>query len=198
VRDIVVNAAFMGEPAEVFFDDKDILADFLTLYFTDYEPESCFVAVDGARIVGCITGSKNVALLKKIFLVRILPRLLIKAILRGSLLKKKNVIFLFHYVVSLLRQEFRMSDFSRVYPATLHINIEKDYRNLGIGSKLILAYLNYLGEENISGVHFATLSDNAALFFQKQSFDLLFKAKRSYFRYILHRDITFYLFGKKL
>ena len=44
VRRIACDTAFMGEPCEKFFNGRDFLADILILYFTDYEPESCFVA----------------------------------------------------------------------------------------------------------------------------------------------------------
>ncbi|HQP91597.1 MAG TPA: GNAT family acetyltransferase, partial [Candidatus Omnitrophota bacterium] len=57
VRDIAWDTAFMGETASVFFDDKEILCDFLTEYFTDFEPDPFFVAESGGRVVGYLAGS---------------------------------------------------------------------------------------------------------------------------------------------
>lgn len=195
VRDIAWETAFMGEPASKFFEGKEILADFLTLYFTDYEPESCFVAEVNARVVGYIIGAKNTVHLRKVFKSKIAWRLIIKLISKGALLKKKNLIFFFAYLVSFLKGEFRLPDFSRSYPATLHINLREGFRNLGIGSRLISVYLDYLTREKIRGVYLATLSSEACKFFRKQGFNLLFQSPRSYFRNILHRDIPMYIFG---
>ena len=44
VRRISCETAFLDADLHDFFSDEEILADALTLYFTDYEPESCFVA----------------------------------------------------------------------------------------------------------------------------------------------------------
>jgi len=198
VRKIAYNTAFMGDPADIFFEGKEILADFLTQYFTDYEPESCFVAQTHGRVIGYLIGAKNTSRLMRIFQVKILSRLLIQAVIKGALLKKKNIMFIFHYLMSFLCQEFKMPDFAKSYPATLHINLEENWRNLKIGSRLITTYLDYLAKAQIRGVYLATLSDRASEFFRKRGFNLLYRGSRSYFRYILHKDVPIYIYGKEL
>jgi mRNA interferase MazF len=89
-------------------------------------------------------------------------------------------------------------DFSKEYPATLHINVGKDFRQQNIGSRLMSAYLDYLSKEKVTGVSLATMSDKAAGFFKKQGFNLLHTGKRSYLRYLLHEDLPIYIFGKRL
>lgn len=198
VREIAWETAFLGGPADAFFDGKDILMDFLTQYFTDYEPESCFVAVDRGLVVGYLLGAKSKTSLENSFRLKIFPRLLLHAIKKGILFKKKNIVFIFNCFISFLRKEFKMPDSSMDYPATLHINLKENWRKLRAGSRLIAAYLEYLAQEKIPGVNLATMSDRAAGFFQKQGFDLLYKGKRSYFRHILQRDLPIYIYGKKL
>lgn len=198
IRKIAWDTAFMGEPADIFFNGKEILTDFLTEYFTDYEPNSCFVAKANDRVIGYLIGSKSVRRLMMISQTKIFLRLLIRSIINGALLKKKNANFIFHYLISLLRQEFKMPDFSNNYPAVLHINIEQNWRNLKIGSRLMAAYLEYLVREKIFGVYLATMSDKASSFFKQQGFNLLYKGQRSYFRYILQKDVPIYIFGKRL
>ena len=198
LRDITCQTAFMGRPADIFFQDQEILADFLTLYFRDYEPESCFVAEANNEVVGYLIGSKDTVTLRKVFKEKIVGRLFIKALTKGTLLKKKNAIFLFRCLLSFLKDEFKEPDFSGEYPATLHINLKEDFRNLGAGSKLISAYLDYLKEEKVVGVCLATMSEAATKFFKGEGFDLLHKSLRSYFRHILHKDITVYIYGKRL
>lgn len=91
-----------------------------------------------------------------------------------------------------------MPDFSKEYPATLHINLEEGSRNLGAGSKLISSYLEYLLSKKVPGVYLPTLSDKAAGFFRKQGFNLLYEGRRSYFRNALQKDVPLYIYAKKL
>jgi len=198
VRKIAWGTAFRGERADIFFAGKDILMDFLTQYFTDYEPESCFVAEVDGRVIGYLIGAKNAVVLEKIYRAKILPSLLFRLIMSGGIFKKKNMVFLFHCLRSFLRKEFTMPDFSKEYPATLHINLEENFRNAGIGSRLISTYLDYLLKERICGVRLATMSDKAGEFFVNHGFHLLHKGRRSYFRSIMHKDIPIYIYGKKL
>ena len=116
VRNIAWDTAFVGRPADIFFAGRNILADFLTLYFTDYEPESCFVAENSRRVVGYLIGAKSKSVLSGIFQLRIMPRLLIKTFFTGVFFRKKNILFFFNCIFSFFMQEFSMPDFSREYP----------------------------------------------------------------------------------
>lgn len=198
VRELAWDTALTGEPASAFFDGEEFFIDCLTSYFTDYEPESCFVAESGGKVAGYLLGTKNTVAMDKIVKLKIAPRLLAKALAGGIFFKKKNIIFVFRFLASFLKGEFRMPDFSGDYPATLHINLEKNFRNLGVGSKLINAYLEYLSRKSIPGVYLATMSDKASGFFEKQGFNLLHKGRRSYLSHILHRDLPLYIYGKRL
>ena len=198
VRRISCATALMGEPSAVFFDDDEIFADALTIYFTDYEPESCFVAEYENSVIGYLLGAKDVSRMDKIFSGKIALPLFIKALRRCAFFHKRNAKFLFHVLLSLLKGEFKALTFSKGYPATLHINIIQKYRAGGIGSKLINTYLDYLKEQAVEGVHFATMSDKASQFFKKQNFQLLFQGRRSYFRYLLGKSIPFYIYGIRI
>ncbi|MFA5286745.1 MAG: hypothetical protein WC394_00520 [Candidatus Omnitrophota bacterium] len=198
VRQICCETALMGEPSAIFFDDDEIFADALTGYFTDYEPESCFVAEYDNNVIGYLLGAKDVRRMDKIFTDKITVPLLIKALQRGVFFHKKNIKFLFRVFLSLMKGEFKTPVFSKDYPATLHINIIKGYRMAGIGSKLINAYLGYLRALAVKGVYFATISDKAGEFFRKKSFQVLFKGERSYFRYFLDKNVPAYIYGMQL
>lgn len=199
VREISWETAFKGEAAQVFFGDREFLSDLLTLYFTDYEPESCFVAEDTEhKIVGYIVGAKDLRRLKNISLTRLAGRLFIRAIRRGVFFNRKSLAFLFSCGMSFLKGEFIVPDFSQDYPATLHINVRSGSRGLKVGSQLMNAFLEYLKKENMRGVHLATASDNARRFFEEHGFVLLHERRRSYFRYLLGRDIAVYILGRKI
>lgn len=197
VRDIAYETAFLGDSARIYFDDKELLADILTLYFTDYQPESCFAAVLNHEVIGYLLGSKNISLLPKYLNWKFNLKLLFKAFRRNVFFRAKNLIFLINLIKSYLKGEFKSPDFSKDFPAVLHVNIRENYRNQGLGSRLIELYLAYLKKEGVAGVHFSTLSDKAAHFYEKSGFSLLYKTKRSYFKNILHRDVVCYTYGKR-
>ncbi|MDD5044717.1 MAG: GNAT family N-acetyltransferase [Candidatus Omnitrophica bacterium] len=198
IREIACATAFIGKDSSAFFDDREIMADALTLYFTDYEPESCFVAENKNEIIGYLTGTKDEAAMNKVSGAKIFWPLFLKSLKKGALFRKKNFVFLLHCLISSLKGEFRLPVSLKEYPAVLHINLKEGSRSLGIGAGLIKAYLDYLKENKVQGVHLATMSSRAADFFSQQGFKLLFSAKRSYFSHILHEDITVYVYGRHL
>ena len=194
LRKIACDTAFRGDCVEHFFDDRDIMADALTSQFIDYEPESCFVAVHRDKVVGYLIGSRDVRRSRKLFICKVLPRLLVKAVVRRALFSRKNRTFSSHVLRSFIKGEFRIPDYSAIYPATLHINVDRDFRGKGIGSGLIGAYLNYLAEQGVRGAHLETMSETAASFFEKQGFQLLYSREQSYFRYLLRTNISLMIF----
>ncbi|MCX5696333.1 MAG: GNAT family N-acetyltransferase [Candidatus Omnitrophica bacterium] len=198
VRQIAYATAFMGEPAAVFFDGADIVSAALTAYFTDYEPQSCFVAEVDAQVVGFLSGARNKVELERVSNNKIFLDLFWRALKSGILLRSKNINFIWRCLWDMLKGRLVAPDFSQEYPAILHINIRKEFRGSNIGSGLISSYLSYLKDEGVKGVHLATMSDKAANFFSRQGFKLLYTSRRSYFRHILHRDVPLYIYGMKL
>lgn len=198
VRKISFDTAFMGEPAAAFFEGEALFSEALTLYFTGYEPQSCFVAEADSQVIGCLIGAKDKALSEKVFGKKIAPGLFCRALREGTLLKKKNIVFFSRCLLDMIMGKFVAPDFNKEYPATLHINISKGFRGRDIGTDLISAYLDYLKKEGVVGVHLATMSDSAANFFSRLGFNLLHKSSRSYFRHILRKDVPLYIYGRKL
>ena len=197
VRKISCDTAFL-ENSSAFVDDLEVLADALTMYFTDFEPGSCFVACDNGRVVGYLTGAKNIRQMNRVFNAKILPQILSKCFERGLFFRKKTSKFFLNSLISFLRGEFFAPDFSRQYPAILHINIDKNYRGRRVGEKLIASFIRFLKENNIKGVHLSTFSEGAKEFFIKQGFKILFSSKRSYMHYYLGRYVLCYVLAKNL
>lgn len=44
VRRLCCETGFLGKPIDPVFEDRELFADYLTRYYTDCEPESCFMA----------------------------------------------------------------------------------------------------------------------------------------------------------
>jgi ribosomal protein S18 acetylase RimI-like enzyme len=198
VRRISCETAFLGESRSLFIDDDEILADALTLYHTDHEPESCFVAVDEGRVVGYVLGTKDAFLMDKISSEQIFPALIKKAFQRRFFFKIKTWALFFQVAISALKGEFFAPHFFARYPAMLHINIDKNYRGNKLGTGLIENYLNFLKTQGVKGVHFGAMSEDAKVFFLRSGFKLLHTSKRSYLVYRIGKTVPFYIFGKEL
>ncbi|MFA5100573.1 MAG: GNAT family N-acetyltransferase [Candidatus Omnitrophota bacterium] len=198
VRNIAWNTAFMGNSAAAFFEDEEFLSELLTGYFTDFEPESCFVAESGNEVVGYLLGCRDSRILDRVSAVSLAPRLLKELIARNILFHAKNLRFGWNMLKSLLLGELAAPDFSAEYPATLHINIQEGFRHSGTGSRLMAAYLAYLKEYNVKGVRLATYSPAAGEFFHKNGFALLFSKRRTYFRNIIDSEVNVFIYAKKL
>ncbi len=198
VRGISTATAFLGRSYADFVTDADVLADALTLYFTDYEPSSCFVAVQDRQVCGYLTGTTNAGGMEKVMRRRIIPGLIEKVIRRGLLLENGNRQFVWQIIKSGFKGEFFAPDFSRTYPALLHINIDESCRRQHIGTALIAAYLELLRKERIPGVHCGTMSGAAKQFFEKNGFRVLFSGRRSYLRYRTGAMVPYYVMGALL
>lgn len=57
VRRICADTGWLGEPIDPVFQDRELFADFLTTYYLDYEPDSCWVAEKDGRIIAYVMGS---------------------------------------------------------------------------------------------------------------------------------------------
>jgi len=197
VRRISCETAFLELDRKRVFNDDEILADALTLYYTDYEPESCFVAEAGSRVVGYIIGSKDIPAMNRIGNRILFSRLFLKALRRGTFFNKVNARFLFYCLRSMLRGELSAPDFSKEFPATLHINIEEGFRKQKVGQGLIEACLFNLNNNQARGVHFGVFSGPGKNFFLKMGFAVLFQSERTYLKPYLGKEVAVYVFGRK-
>lgn len=56
MRHVCCETAFAGGAVEPLFPDRDAFADFFTRYYTDWEPETAFVAELDDEVVGYVIG----------------------------------------------------------------------------------------------------------------------------------------------
>jgi GNAT superfamily N-acetyltransferase len=195
VREISLESSILGNYRNTVFDDM-ILADLLTLYFTDYEPQSCFVAEKEGQVIGYVLGTKDIRKMRKSMKYRILPGLARKVISNGQFLRRNNFILMKSMLSSFIKGEFKVPDFASEYPATLHINIKSEFRGHHLGSLLVNRFLDFLKKNNIQGIHFGVLSDSAKRFFLKLDFDILFEGKYTFLDYLTGETLPHYIMGK--
>lgn len=210
LRKLCADTAFMGEPVERFFPDRELFCDWASVYYTDYEPQSIFVAEyenppggeaclaarQAGQICGYVMGAKDEsryrkasAELSKACLNRAWGRVLFESCSRN---------LFFSLVKSFMSGEFKRPDFSRHYPAHLHINVAKPFRGSGIGSMLINRFEEYLRGNKIYGARLSTISPRANRFFQKQGFGILYRRRVTYFDSLTQEEIYLSMYGKIL
>ena len=188
----------MGKPVEAFFSDRQVFADIVTRYYTDYEPGSTFVAEAGGKVAGYLTGCKDSSKKEKIFRRSILPKVFFDFSIKMLIFRPKTIKLLLSFLKSYLKGEFRRFKLPDEYPAHLHINVDEDHRKRGVGEKLMGAFLEYLRKEKIKGVYLSTFSEHGSNFFLKNGFTPIYENTTSLWRYIENRDVKTYIFGKIL
>lgn len=196
LRKLCADTAFMGEPMERFFPDRELFCDWACSYYTDYEPESIFVAEYEGGVSGYIMGSKDEPKYRKASAE--LSRPCLNRALRRLLFEPSSRRLLLSLVKSFMSGEFKRPDFSRHYPAHLHINVDKAFRGSGIGSMLMNRFEDYLRSSKVYGARLATISARANRFFQKQGFGILYRRRVTYFDYLAREEIYLSMYGKTL
>lgn len=59
VRWLCCQTGFLGKPIDPVFEDRELFADYLTSFYTDVEPESCFVLEQDGQVKGYLLGSRR-------------------------------------------------------------------------------------------------------------------------------------------
>ena len=160
---------------ESFFTDRVIFADLLTSYYTNFEPSSIWVAQQDQKVCGYIMGSLKPL---RYFLINDLlltPLIVLKGLFRGVFLKKETWTMILGGLKSICIGGLNRKLDIKSYPAHLHINIDKDFRGLNIGKKLINEFLKKAKDTGIPGIHLSTRGGNTGGrgFFRKMGFIVL-------------------------
>ncbi|MFH1173251.1 MAG: hypothetical protein V1692_01855, partial [bacterium] len=141
VRKICADAADLGEPVENFFSDREIFADLLTGYYTDYEPQALWVAESDAAVVGYLSGCLDNFRYARVMFGKIIPGVFMRAALRGVFWRKDVWYILIALFKSYLIGGFNRKRYLDLYPAHLHINLAADFRHQGLGKMLMERFL---------------------------------------------------------
>jgi ribosomal protein S18 acetylase RimI-like enzyme len=194
----------MGEPVKEYFDDAYLFGLLFCIYYIDYEPENCFVAVDEVknRVVGYILCSFDSETQEKNFrekmINRIYRRLFFVTIWRYH--KSYKAI---RYMQKIFEKTPRNENRKKInfdYPAHLHIDILEEYQRQGIGSKLIQKLENHLKKKQIRGIQMGTSSknDKAIPFYDKMGFALIFEGPPGYNMWKEEPEVQSLIFAKKI
>src|SRR6185295_10181363 len=90
VRALACDTAERGEPVERFYPDRDVFADLLTRYYTDWEPASLWVAEQDGEVVGYLTGCLDTRRYRRVMAWRVVPAAILRGVFRGLLFRPET------------------------------------------------------------------------------------------------------------
>ncbi len=204
VRWICSETGFIGNPQEAVFIGREEFADLWSSYWTDYEPESAFVAALEGRVEGYMLGCLDTRKQEKIWNQAILPRVARRLIRPAWWRHSINRRFIRAMVRSRLNHEFSapLKEIVAEYPAHLHTNIaDPAMRGLGLGGAMMRALFDYLRQNNVRGVHLGTTSHNrqAVPFYEHVGFTVLHQSLFTGYDHAIPDPPLYLLYmGKKL
>ena len=180
VRELCCETGFLGKPIDPIFEDRALFADYLTAYYTDWEPESAFVLLVNGEIRGYLLGSRHPAR-QQLFNFYSNAALFLRGILRYprySAASKKFVHWIF-------RTAWREVPAAPRKTAHFHINLLADARSVASTRALMDSYLRYLhehGEKRVFGQMVVFEDRRGTKMFERYGFRVLNKAEITKYR----------------
>ena len=141
IRDICCDGADQGKPVDGLFPDREVAADILTGYYTDYEPASTFVAQAAGAVVGYVNGCFDNRRYGLVMFWIVVPCALWKAIAHKTVFKKE----FWTMVNGMARNGHRLLLWRKQsfhsHEGHMHISVAPAGRGQGVGARLVQAIL---------------------------------------------------------
>ncbi|HEX4639133.1 MAG TPA: hypothetical protein VH170_06580, partial [Chthoniobacterales bacterium] len=139
VRRLCCQTGFLGMPIDPVYQDRQLFADFLTAYYTDWEPESSFVIEKGGEIRGYLLGSRK-PLRNQLYSFWQNVSLFLKALTRYFRYSENSR----RFILWILMNGWREVPAAPRRVPHFHINLLPDARKMSTTRALMSAYLSYL------------------------------------------------------
>ncbi|HST30373.1 MAG TPA: hypothetical protein VLK27_05990 [Chthoniobacterales bacterium] len=175
VRRLCCDTGFLGTPIDPVYEDRQLFADFLTTYYTDWEPESSFVIEKDGEIRGYLLGSRK-PLRNQLYSFWQNVSLFLKALTRYFRYNGASRRFVLWILVNGWRE---VPAAPRRVPH-FHINLLPDARKMSTTRALMSAYLSYLyrcGEKRVYGQIVTFESRRGEQMFERYGFKVLNRAE---------------------
>jgi len=154
------------------YSDREMVADIVTRYYTDFEPESCFVAASRGVVVGYLTAAMNTRKYALTMAARIFVPAIAAALRRGTLFTGESRRMFRAGFRNLAGHSKRIKPALDRFPAHIHIDILKDARGQGTGSRLLAVFMGHAASRGVKGVHATVRADHpeGRRFFERNRF----------------------------
>jgi hypothetical protein len=148
VRQLCCDTGFLGNPIDPIFEDREIFSDYLTAYYTDWEPESSWVLIVNGEIRGYLMGSRH-PWRQQIYNLYNNVALFFRGIFRYGRYGEASK----RFVRWVLTQAWREVPAAPRCNAHFHINLLSDARQVATTRALMDTYLKYLAEKGEKAVY---------------------------------------------
>ena len=177
VRELCCETGFLGNPIDPVFEDRELFADYLTAYYTDWEPESSFVLLVNQRIDGYLLGSRF-PFRQQLYNIYQNASILFRGLFRLPRYNAASRAFARWILVN----GWREVPAAPRRCAHFHINLLAHARNVPTTRALMDAYLQYLhanGEKRVYGQMVTFESRRGSKMFERYGFRVLNRSKIS-------------------
>ncbi|MEI7958448.1 MAG: GNAT family acetyltransferase [Verrucomicrobiota bacterium] len=177
VRQLCCETGFLGNPIDPVFEDRELFADYLTAYYTDWEPESSFVLLIEGEICGYLLGSRF-PFRQQLYNIYQNASLFLRGIVRYARYHAASKAF----VRWIVRTAWREVPAAPRRCAHFHINLLAEARNLATTRSMMDAYLAYLhanGEKQVYGQMVTFESRRGFKMFERYGFRVMNKSRIS-------------------
>lgn len=151
VRHICCETGFSGNPIDPLFSDREVFADFFTRYYTDYEPESAFIAEEAGQVVGYLLGCRNIhaqpRIEARLLWTSIVPKVCVRLLTGRYNAASRR--FLWWCCVKGPKETPSVPKGA----AHFHFNLLPPYRNRGLGKKFFFRFLRMIENDGLPGVY---------------------------------------------
>ena len=189
VRRLCCETGYLGKAIDPVFEDRELFADYLTSFYTDWEPESAFVLEQNGEVKGYLLGSRR-PLLHQIhgFLTNL--RLFAKGIFRYPRYNKASKAFVRWILLNAWRE---VPAAPRRIPH-FHFNLLPEAQGIAGTRELLVQYFSHLranGEKQVFGQVVTFEDRRGAKVFERYGFRVV--AKKEITKYRAHSPEPVYL-----
>lgn len=180
VRELCCATGFLGKPIDPIFEDRELFADYLTAYYTDWESKSAFVLLVDGEIRGYLLGSRH-PFRQQLYNLYNNVALGLRGLFRYRHYNAASKRFV-HWI---LREAWREVPAAPRRTAHFHINLLPDARQVATTRALMDAYLKYLcahGERSVYGQMVVFEDRRSTKMFERYGFRVLNKIEITKYR----------------
>ena len=187
VRKLCCDTGFLGDPIDPVYEDRELFADFLTTYYTDHEPGSCFLLEVDGEIRGYLLGSRK-PLQNQLYALYQNVWLFFRALTRYFRYNERSR----RFVRWILVHGWREVPAAPRRTPHFHINLLPDARKVSTTRALMSAYLSYLyrsGEKRVYGQIITFESRRGEKMFERYGFKVLNRAEITKYKAIYPESV---------
>jgi len=182
VRRLCCETGYLGQAIDPVFEDRELFADYLTSYYTDWEPESSFVLEQDGVVKGYLLGSRR-PLRQQFYDFFLNFSLFFRATRRYRGYSRATRDF----IGWILRNSWREVPAAPRRTAHFHINLLPEAQGLAGAREIVNQYLIYLqaaGEKAVFGQMVTFESRRGAKLFERYGFQVLERREITKYRKI--------------